>query len=92
MVEGNRHSEVKTFLAFLVLPGRTWEMEDWEKTRLGSGLPDSLKSSLEAKPCSQGIQPELSYCTFLEGAILKEGNDKGALGVLQHEGPSWNWR
>ena len=31
----NRHSEVKAFLAFLIPPGRAWEMKDWERTRLG---------------------------------------------------------
>lgn len=43
MVEGNRHSEVKAFLAFLLPPGRTWEMKDWERARLGSGLSNSAE-------------------------------------------------
>lgn len=42
MVEGNRHSEVKAFLAFLPR-GRTWEMKDWERARLGSGLSNSAE-------------------------------------------------
>lgn len=49
-----------------------------------------LKSSMEAKHCSQGVLPGLPYYTSLEGAILREGNDNSTPGVLQHESPSWN--